>query len=201
MKQDGSRLPLSIKEITLIAVFTAITAVLAQIAIPLPFTPIPISLGIVAVYISGLLLKPKHAVCSQLCYLALGAVGVPVFVGFMGGISALFGPTGGFLMAYPLMAAAISYTVNGAKSLQTEPTRSRLRLYIKTGIAVTAALCFAYLAGALWLSVTTGSSVYISLTLVCFPFIPLDIAKIVFTVFVMLPLRARLMRANLLQLY
>ncbi|MCL2539171.1 MAG: biotin transporter BioY, partial [Oscillospiraceae bacterium] len=54
--------PLRAKELSVIGIFTAVTAVLAQIAVPLPFTPIPFSFGLVAVYITGILLKPKHAV-------------------------------------------------------------------------------------------------------------------------------------------
>ena len=76
------------KEISRIAIFTAITAVLAQIVVPLPFTPMPISFGLLAVYITGILLKPKHAVFVQICYLLIGAVGAPVFGNFRGGVGA-----------------------------------------------------------------------------------------------------------------
>ena len=86
---------LTAKDLTIIGIFTAVTIVLAQIAIPLPFTPMPISFGLVAVYITGILLSPNQAILTQVIYLLLGAVGVPVFGNFRGGLGALFGPTGG----------------------------------------------------------------------------------------------------------
>ena len=104
MRRKNEESTLSVKSLTIIAFFAALTAVLAQIAIPIPFSPVPISFGLVAVYISGILLKPKHALYSQICYLILGMMGVPVFGGFKGGIGVLFGPTGGYLIVYPLMA-------------------------------------------------------------------------------------------------
>jgi biotin transport system substrate-specific component len=118
--------PLEAKELSIIGIFAAVTAVLAQIAIPLPFTPMPISFGLVAVYITGMLLKPKHAVFAQVCYLALGAVGVPVFGNLRSGISALFGPTGGYLMVYPIMAGIVSMTLNSRFSRQMEYKQNKI---------------------------------------------------------------------------
>jgi len=114
---------------------------------PLPFTPIPFSLGMVGVYITGMLLKPSNAVLAQVCYLSSGAVGVPVFGNFRSGIAALFGPTGGCLMVYPIMAAIISLTLNSPKSLQTERKQSKALLYLKTSVALCLAICTEYLGG------------------------------------------------------
>ena len=78
---------IDIRGMCLIGIFTAITAILAQIIIPLQFTPVPVSFGILAVYITGILLKPKYAVISQVVYLLLGCffAGAPVFGGIRGG--------------------------------------------------------------------------------------------------------------------
>ena len=192
--------PLAVKEICITSIFTAVTVVLAQIAIPLPFTPIPFSLGMVGVYITGMLLKPSNAVLAQMCYLLLGAVGVPVFANLRGGIAALFGPTGGCLMVYPIMAAIISLTLNSPKSLQAENKQSKARLYLKTSAALCIAICMEYFGGAIWLTATTTNSFYGSLALVCFPFIPFDIVKIAFCVVAMLPFRSRLISMNILLL-
>lgn len=193
---------LTARELSLIGIFAPLTAVLAQIAIPLPFTPIPFSLGMVGVYITGMLLRPRNAILAQVCYLLLGAVGVPVFGNFRGGLGALFGPTGGCLMAYPIMAAIISLTLNSRKSLQMEHKQGKLPLYMKTSAALCLAICTEYFGGALWLTATSTaagtSTLYGSLTLVCFPFIPFDIVKIVLCVTAMLPFRARLMSMNVL---
>ena len=161
---------------------------------PLPFTPIPFSLEMVGVYITGMLLKPSNAVLAQVCYLSSGAVGVPVFGNFRSGIAALFGPTGGCLMAYPIMSAIISLTLNSPKSLQTERKQSKALLYLKTSVALCLAICTEYLGGAIWLTATTTSanSLYGALILVCFPFILFDIVK--------LPFRSRLISMNMLLL-
>lgn len=78
----------------------------AQIAIPLPMTPVPITLQVPAVLIVGGLLGPAVGASSMVAYLALGAAGLPVFAPTgPSGIARLLGPTGGYLLAYPLAAA------------------------------------------------------------------------------------------------
>ena len=200
MESKKTKVAFSAKELSIIAIFAAITAVLAQIAVPLPFTPMPISFGLVAVYITGILLKPRHAAFAQFCYLALGAVGVPVFGNFRGGIGALFGPTGGYLLVYPIMAWIVAITLNNPKSRQAERSQSKSFLFLKTGISICIAHTILYLGGTTWLSVTTGNTFLASLSLAVFPFIPLDIVKIVFCVFVIVPFRSRLSSMNLLML-
>ena len=88
---------LSIRDLCLIAIFASLAAVTAQISIPIPFSPIPLSCGMIGVYTAGIMLAPRSAFFSQICYLLMGAVGLPVFSGFRGGIAVLFGPTGGYL--------------------------------------------------------------------------------------------------------
>jgi biotin transport system substrate-specific component len=84
---------------------TAAVAAAAHISVPLPFTPVPLTLQPLAVLGVGLLLGPVAGCLTMLAYLAEGAIGLPVFAPGLGGIAQLFGPTGGFLMAYPLVAA------------------------------------------------------------------------------------------------
>ena len=200
MENKKNKAKYSARELSIISIFAAITAVLAQIAFPLPFTPVPISFGLVAVYISGILLKPKHAVFTQICYLALGAVGVPVFGNFRGGMGALFGPTGGYLLVYPLMAWIVSQTLNSPKSRQTEHCQSKAFVLLKAGISMCIAHTILYLGGTAWLSTTTGNSFIASLSLAVFPYIPLDIFKILFCVFAIVPFRSRLLSMNLLMI-
>lgn len=200
MANKKTKPALSTKEISIIAIFAAITAVLAQIAIPLPFTPMPISFGLVAVYVTGILLKPKHAVYAQICYLAIGGVGVPVFGNFRSGPGALFGPTGGYLLVYPIMAWVVSMALNSRKSRLGEHTQSKSFVLLKSGIGMTAAHIILYLGGTTWLSITTGNTFYQSLALAVLPFIPLDIVKILLCVFGVVPIRSRLILTNLLML-
>src|SRR5215213_5913241 len=80
-----------------------VTAVAAQIAIPTP--PVPFTLQVLAVLLSGLVLGPRHGALVQAVYLLVGAVGVPVFAQFSGGLGVILGPTGGYLISYPIAAA------------------------------------------------------------------------------------------------
>ena len=185
--------PLDVKALAIAALFAAITAILAQIAIPLPFTPIPISFGLVAVHMTGVLLRPRYAVAAQLCYLLMGLIGLPVFAGFHGGLGALLGPTGGYLMAYPFMAGLLSVALNGRGKRNDNHQKPRLM-----GKAVVF-MCFAqiilYLLGSAWWSFTTGSSLASAVALTVYPFIPLDSLKIVFCAIAAIPMRSRLRSA------
>lgn len=82
------------------ALCTATVTLVAQIAFPLPFG-VPITLQVFAIALSGYLLGPKYGVISTLLYITLGAIGVPVFSHFRGGIQYIFGsPTGGFILGF-----------------------------------------------------------------------------------------------------
>ncbi|MCL2163170.1 MAG: biotin transporter BioY [Oscillospiraceae bacterium] len=190
--------PLNIRELTLISIFTAVTAVFAQIAVLIPFSPVPISFGLVGVYITGILLRPKHAVFAQICYLLLGATGAPVFANFRGGVGALFGPTGGYLLVYPIMAWIVSMALNSRKSLQAECLQSKNKLIVKSGASICIAHIILYIGGTIWMSATTGNSIQAALALAVYPFILLDIIKVVFCVAAVVPLRTRLISMNFL---
>ena len=190
----------NIRELSVIGVFTAATVILAQIAIPLPFTPVPVSFGLVAVYMTGILLKPKHAILTQTCYLMLGAAGVPVFGNFRGGIGALFGPTGGYMMVYPVLAGTIAMVMNSRYNRRPKYKQNKLGLFLKAGVSVCLAHIILYSGGTAWLSITTGISFGAALKLAVYPFIPLDIIKIVFCVVVFVPFRSRVLSLNILLL-
>ena len=200
MEDKKSRAIFSIKEITLIAIFTAATAVLSQISFPIPFSPVPISFGLVAVYIAGILLKPRHALTAQLCYLALGAVGAPVFSSFKGGISALIGPTGGYLAVYPIMALLVSCALNSKRSRAAEKTQPKWTLFVKALVSMCIAHILLYMGGTIWLSLSTGSTFTASLSLAVIPYIPLDLVKIAFCTMAIVPLRGRLSAVGVLDL-
>lgn len=86
------------------ALLTAILAVLSQLSLPTP-SAVPLTLQTFAVALCGACAGPLWGVASTVAYLLLGAVGVPVFSGFSGGVSALLSYTGGFLLAFPAFAA------------------------------------------------------------------------------------------------
>lgn len=92
------------RSIAFVGLTVAIMAVSAWVTIPIG--PVPVTLQMFAVTFAIVVLKPKEAIAAVVCYLALGAVGVPVFSGMRGGIGVLAGPTGGFLWGYLFGVAA-----------------------------------------------------------------------------------------------
>ncbi|KXZ39085.1 biotin transport system substrate-specific component [Alkalithermobacter thermoalcaliphilus JW-YL-7 = DSM 7308] len=90
------------KDLILVSLFAAITSIFSQISIPIQ--PVPFTFQILAVALSGAILGKKYGALSQVIYLLLGSFGVPVFAGFKGGFNILIGPTGGYLIAFPLAA-------------------------------------------------------------------------------------------------
>lgn len=167
---------LTTKNLILTGMFTAIISVLAQISIPIQ--PIPFSLSLLAIFLTGMLLEPKYAFLSTLAYILLGILGLPVFAGFRGGIQVLTGMTGGFIMAYPLMAfiSSIAYQLSRiVKPLSI--IRNIIRIAILSlGMIISLILC--YTIGSLWFCHISGSTMAYALTVCVFPFIAFDLLKI-----------------------
>ena len=106
---------MKLKQLVLTGLFAAFTAVCAIITIPLPVTLVTINLALLAVFLTGALLPKGAALGAQAVYLLLGLVGVPVFAGFAAGPGILMGPTGGYLIAYPVMAFLIALVKEKSK--------------------------------------------------------------------------------------
>ncbi len=135
-----------VRKLAALAAFAVLTALSARMSVPLPGTPVPFTLQPVAVLLAGLLLGPVLGASSQFAYLAAGAAGLPVFAAG-GGLAYLGGPTGGYLMAFPV-AAAVAGWIAG------EPeTRSALSRVLRIAAAAVAGLATIHLGGASWLSV------------------------------------------------
>lgn len=86
---------------------SVVTALAAQVAIPLPWTPVPITGQTFAVLLTGAVLGWRRAFLAQALYLLEGAMGLPVFAGGAAGILKIVGPSGGYLMAFPFAAAIV----------------------------------------------------------------------------------------------
>lgn len=95
--------------------FALLTAVGAQVEIP--HQPVPYTLQSMFVLLSGALLGTRNGGLSQIAYLALGAIGLPVFSGFGFGLVRLLGPTGGYLLSFPIAAMAVGYIINRQTSV------------------------------------------------------------------------------------
>lgn len=161
------------------ALFCALTAVASQIIIPIGL--VPVSFSLVAVYLTGALLDKRAAFFSQMCYVLLGAVGAPVFSGFSGGAAKLAGPTGGYLLAYPLMALIIAWLAERWG-----------RTAVKSAAAMALSLVCCYVLGTTQLVLLTGLDVYSALMAGVIPFIAGDVVKIALSVAVAHSLRGAL---------
>lgn len=94
-----------VKQAGVVICASAVIAVCSRLIVPLPFTPVPLTLGNFAVLLVGLTLGSRRGLAAAALYLGWGAMGLPVFSpAGPGGIAQLFGPTGGYLWAYPVMA-------------------------------------------------------------------------------------------------
>ena len=105
---------ISVQDICSIAIMTAITVVMAQISIPMPMG-VPMTMQTFAITLAGVILGSKKGGLSILVYVLLAAIGVPVFAGFSGGVQNLIGPTGGFIISFPIMAYIIGLGVEHRK--------------------------------------------------------------------------------------
>ena len=151
------------------------TGIMAQIIIPLPWTPVPITAQTFAVLCSGLFLGRKYGVLSQVIYIALGVAFIPWFGGMTGGLEVLLGSTGGFLIGFIIA----SYFV-GMISEKYAEARSFRKMALTIGIANFALIYIPGLAGlALFLGFQGTSVGIIDLLMMgLIPFIAGDIVKI-----------------------
>lgn len=159
---------LATAQLTLSAFFVALIAILAQLAIPLPFSPIPFTGQVIGVLLTGLLLPKRAAMLTILAYLLLGAAGLPVFSLARGGFYMLTGPSGGYLLGF--IPAVLVLTLILGKN--TEPS---LRQLIT---AMLPALGLIYLTGSVQLGFLMHFSIKQTLLVGVAPFILFDLAKV-----------------------
>ena len=153
------------------AVFAALTAVMAQIA--LPFGQIPVSLATFAVLCSAALLPGMWGTASMLVYIAMGVCGLPVFSGFRS-FTALAGPTGGYIAGYVLCAATVGLVrILCGKRISA--------LYLALGMV--AGTLLLYITGTVWFCVYSGCTVGAALGVAVMPYVPFDALKIVAATF------------------
>ena len=171
----------------------AITCILAPIAIPMP-GGVPVSLATFSVMLAGCLLGPKWGTISQAVYVLLGAVGLPVFSGYRGGFQVIAGMTGGYIVAYILLAflCGLLYFRFG-KKLQGA---ARIACLVVSMIIGTAAL---YAFGTAWFIRVTGMDLAGALGACVIPFLPGDALKIA-AVAILCPTLERALSAQLAQL-
>ena len=112
-------------KIVMVISATILVAACAHVSIPLPFTPVPITLQNFAVILIGMVLGPVAGFSAMVLYLAEGAMGLPVFSPHgLGGVAQLMGPTAGYLFAYPFAAAVAGWVVRAMQKVASRFTRA-----------------------------------------------------------------------------
>ncbi len=175
-----SKSKFSVQDICFIAVFTAVIAIMAQISIPMPLG-VPITMQTFAITLAAIVLGSKRGAISTLIYVLLGTIGVPVFANFTGGAQYLVGPTGGFLISFPIMALIIGLGVDKFKD-----AKGGFVSCIVLGTVIN------YVIGVLMFCLMTGSSLTVGITACVLPFIPTAIIKAIVAVILGLQIRKRL---------
>jgi len=148
-----------------ILVAVAALALASQFALPLPGTPVPLTLQPLVIVLAGLVLGPVDAAMAMVLYLGLGAAGLPVFqpIGAPG-IARLLGPTGGYLLAYPVAAAVAGWLGAGRES------------FTSRALAAMAGILVLYVGGIAQLTLLTGS-VATAAVIGALPFVAADAVK------------------------
>lgn len=179
VKTKSSR-KLSTKEICYIALFTAVIAVMAQISIPMPMG-VPMTMQTFAITLAAVVLGAKLSTYATLVYILIGAVGVPVLAGFSGGLDKFVGPTGGFLISFPLMAFIIGFGVEHRKAFKGA--------YV---VALVVGTVANYVVGVVMFCILTKSPVMTGITACVVPFIPTAIIKAILASILGFEIRKRL---------
>jgi biotin transport system substrate-specific component len=145
--RERALLPEALRQTALILGASLFVALCARITVPLPFTPVPLTLQNFGVLLVGMLLGSRRGFAALFLYLAEGAIGMPVFnpTG-PGGVMQLLGATGGFLLAYPLVAWIAGYVVERGS-----------RTFLRAAIGGLWAELFLFASGLTWLAILTHS--------------------------------------------
>jgi len=171
--------------------FASLISISAGISFPILITPIPFSLQPLVVFLTGVLLGWRYGCLSMLIYLALGAVGFPVFAGatggWAGGSGIIVGLSGGYLMSYPI-AALVEGFIAGKKNPSAKIET------VKVIGAMLAGLAIIYAGGVMWLSFVSHLSLWTAFLVGGATFIPLDLPKLALAAVIALRLRGSQLR-------
>ncbi|MGN0384025.1 MAG: biotin transporter BioY [Eubacterium sp.] len=173
---------ISVKKIVLCGMFAAIVSVLCPWSIPI-FT-IPVTLGTFAIALTGYCLGTYLGTISVIIYLLLGAIGIPVFSGFNGGAGVLLGMTGGYLIAYPIMAFACGLAINKINVKKSIVIGHIIRILIGT-----AGLLLLHLFGTVWFAHLTDMTFKSALLIASVPYLLKDTISVIIAYFIALKIR------------
>lgn len=175
-----------VKELVLIGLMAAVICILGPLSVPLPVSPVPISLTNLAIYFVLYVLGAKRGCISYLIYLLIGFAGVPVFSAFTAGPAKLLGPTGGYLIGFIFMALIAGFFID------RYPSRMGMCFL---GMVIGTAVCYAF--GTVWLSWQAKMQLPAALMAGVVPFLPGDMGKMVLAMLAGPQIRKRLQKAGL----
>ena len=157
-----------------IVAFALATVFGAQIAVPVPLTPVPITLQTLFVILAGAVLGPRGGAASMALYVGIGAMGAPVFSNGGAGIAWLLGPTGGYLLSYPASAFVVGVVTAPGKKKSEKSAASALLLIAGLVLGV----LVQYVGGLTQLALLTGRSLDEVIAMGALPFLFGDGVKI-----------------------
>ncbi|MDM5190686.1 biotin transporter BioY [Bacillus sp. DX4.1] len=167
------------------ALFAAITGILAQVTIPLPL--VPITGQTLAIGLTATILGSRYGTLSVLVYVLIGATGIPVYAGFSGGLSVLFGPTGGFLLAFIPATFLIGFVTEKTKlTFWNSLMANVLGMFVTLSIGT---VFLKYVASLSWQAAFMGGFV---------PFIIVGVIKAALAAWIGIKVREALVRSKLI---
>lgn len=178
----------SVKQLALIGLMAAVICLLGPLALNIPVSPVPISLGFLAIYLVVSVVGMKLGTASVIIYILLGLAGVPVFTNFTGGPAKLLGPTGGYIIGYIFMALICGFFA--------DKFSKKMPLYF-LGMILGTAVC--YLFGTVWLGYQMDMTFTQALAAGVIPYIPGDLLKLIIAMAVGTQVRKRLLKAGIIE--
>lgn len=169
----------NVKQLTMVAIMTAILCILAPLSIPL--ANVPISAATFIIYLAAVLLGSKLSMICVFLYILIGIVGIPVFAGWSAGFGIISGPTGGYMIGYLFIALCTG--------LFMKLGRGKVWM-IAIGMVIGTLIC--YTIGTIWLGVQLSLSPWAALMAGVIPFIPGDIIKMVLCLILAIPIKKQL---------
>ena len=164
-ESDCMNKAISVREMCAIGVFAAVISVCALVSTPMP-NGVPMTLQTFAIPLAGIVLGKRNGVLAAVIYVLLGAAGVPVFHNMNGGFGVLLGPTGGFILSFPLMALTAAIGAGKNNSLW-------LVSWLTAGAVIN------YACGMLWFTAVTSNGLITAFLACVAPFLIMDTAKII----------------------
>ena len=173
MEIGNEREHFTVREMMKMALCVAFCCVSAFISFPLPFTPGLVTALTVALTVTALVLPPRLVFITVASYVFLGAIGLPIYPGGVGGLGRILGPTGGFYLGWPFVCMIVSW-LKGSKI--------NFRRYAL--VSVLAGVPLTYVGGLISMMLVMQVGLWQGLTMAVFPFIPGDIMKALLAAFI-----------------